>query len=157
GITEPLLGMSEQLDAAGEVVKHINVPLITDGGTGFGEVIHTVRTVQYAERVGIAGLHIEDQWFPKRMGYHRGSKTIVPLEMATAKLGAALEARTDPNFFIIARTDAWGAKNGGFDETLRRAEAYANLGADAILPIVFDFEQARKVRDEIPEIPLVWL
>lgn len=128
-----------------------------DGHTGYGDATHAARTVRECEAAGIAGLHIEDQLFPKRFGYHAGVKQVVPIDEAVFKLRAAMAARTNPNFLVIARTDAWGAEGGGLEEAIRRMEAYAEAGAEAVLPMVFDPEDAITVREAIPEVPMVWL
>lgn len=155
--TEPLLTLTEQLYVAERIARNVNVPVIMDGHTGYGAATHAVRTVRECEAAGIAAIHIEDQLFPKRLGYHSGIKHVVPLDEAVLKLKAAINARTDSNFLVIARTDAWGAENGGLDETIRRLKAFANAGAEALLPMVFDPVQARKVRQAIPNLPMIWL
>jgi len=103
--------------------------VIADCDTGFGGVANVKRTVRMYERAGIAGLHIEDQVFPKRCGHFDG-KSVVPLEEMLYRLQAVLDARTDPDFLVIARTDARAPE--GFERALERARAYLSLGVDAL-------------------------
>ncbi len=156
-ITEPLLTMTEQIAVAERVARSVNVPVWMDGHTGGGDATHAARTVHECEMAGIAGFHIEDQLFPKRLGYHVGKKYIVPIKEAVHKLKAAMAARTDKNFFIVARTDAWGAEGGGLDEAIRRCNAFAEAGAEALLPMVFDPDEAHKIREAVPGLPMAWL
>lgn len=108
------------------------IPIIMDADTGFGGAAeNAARTVEEFERAGLAGLHLEDQEFPKRCG-HLPGKTIVPREEFCARVAAAAEARRDRDFLIIARTDARGVT--GYDDAVARAHAYLAAGADAIFP-----------------------
>ena len=100
-----LLTMSEMADTAGRLASAVDIPVIADADTGYGNELNATRTVREYERRGVAGLHIEDQGFPKKCG-HLDNKVIVPLEEYLAKVRAAVAARTDPDFVIIARTDA---------------------------------------------------
>ena len=108
-----------------------SVPIISDADTGFGGADNAARTVEEFERAGLAGLHLEDQEFPKRCG-HLSGKAIVPCDEFCQKIAAAAAARRDPHFMIIARTDARGVS--GYDEAVSRAHAYLKAGADAIFP-----------------------
>jgi len=142
----PDIGIVTQNELAGQVERiadAVSVPVIADCDTGFGGVANVKRTVRMYERAGAAGLHIEDQVFPKRCGHFEG-KSVVPTEDMLFRLQAALDARTDPDFLIIARTDARAPE--GFDAALERARAYLELGADAIF-----VEQPRSV-DELRRI-----
>lgn len=108
-----------------------SIPIISDADTGFGGPENAARTVADFERAGLSGLHLEDQEFPKRCG-HLSGKTIVPQSEFCEKLAAAAAARRDPDFLIIARTDARGVS--GYDDAVARAHAYLKAGADAIFP-----------------------
>lgn len=125
------------------------VPIISDADTGFGGSENAARTVQDFERAGLAGLHLEDQEFPKRCG-HLSGKSLVPENEFVEKIAAAAAARRDPNFLIIARTDARGVSN--YDDAVARAHAYLKAGADAIFPEALkDKEEfARFARDLTP-------
>jgi 2-methylisocitrate lyase-like PEP mutase family enzyme len=155
-ITEPLMSITEQIDAAAKVAGNVSIPVLVDGHTGGGNLAHLARTVRTFERVGVAGIHIEDQVYPKSLGYHHGVKEIVPLEDAVKAIKVANISRSDPDFLIIARTDAWGAEGGGMDETVRRMEAFAAAGAEALVCNVSDPEDAAIVRRAVPEVPMVW-
>jgi len=126
-----LLGLSEFVQQARYVAGAVSIPAICDADTGFGEVPNVARTVREFEAAGAAGIHIEDQEWPKRCGHLEG-KQVIDAEAMAEKVRAALRARTDPDFMIIARTDARSVK--GLDEAIRRGRLYADSGADAIFP-----------------------
>ncbi|MGE8452958.1 MAG: isocitrate lyase/PEP mutase family protein, partial [Pseudomonadales bacterium] len=100
-----LITMSEMVDNAAAIARSVSVPVIADADTGFGSVLNVQRTVMEYERAGVAAIHIEDQAFPKRCGSLPG-KTLVSLEEAAQQIRAAVDARSDPDFMIIARCDA---------------------------------------------------
>jgi 2-methylisocitrate lyase-like PEP mutase family enzyme len=139
-----LVTMSETIERACQVVSAVKLPVIADADTGYGNAVNLVRTVREFERAGVAAIHIEDQITPKRCGHLDGKEVISITEMAN-KLKAALGARTDDNFCIIARTDARGVH--GFDDAIERARVFAKLGVDAI------FVEAPQSEDELAEIP----
>ena len=124
-----LVSFSEMLDQAGRIAEAVDIPLIADADTGYGNAMNVMRTIRAYERAGVAGCHIEDQEMPKRCG-HFDAKRVIPVSEMLGKLAAALDARIDSDFIIIARTDARGVL--GLDEALDRAEAYAAAGADVI-------------------------
>lgn len=124
-----LLGLAEMADAARRMAGAVNVPVIVDGDTGYGSVPNVIRTVREFERAGAAGMLLEDQVFPKRCGHFTGKQVISVEEMET-KLKAALDARLDPDFVLIARTDARAVE--GLDAAINRAHRYAAIGADMI-------------------------
>jgi 2-methylisocitrate lyase-like PEP mutase family enzyme len=113
------------------IANAVRVPLIADADTGFGNAINAIRTVREYIGAGVAGLHMEDQVSPKRCG-HVAGRLVIPLEEAVGKIRAAVDARDalDPDFVIVARTDARGASGGSLDEAIRRANAYLAAGAD---------------------------
>src|SRR5207253_11198295 len=113
------------------IANAVTVPVISDADTGFGEALAVERTVQLFEQAGLAGLHLEDQELPKRCG-HLSGKTLVSRETMTAKIKAAVAARHDAGFVLIARTDARGVS--GLDDALDRAKIYLDAGADMIFP-----------------------
>jgi 2-methylisocitrate lyase-like PEP mutase family enzyme len=121
----------------------VSVPLIADADTGYGGSLNVYRTVREYERAGVAALHIEDQVFPKRCG-HLDGKQVVPSGEMVTKIQAAVEARTDDDFVIIARTDALAVT--GLDDTLRRCYAYAEAGADVL------FVEAMRTPEEITRL-----
>ena len=122
-------GLAEMADHARNLAAVLDVPLIADADTGYGNALNVRRTVQMYEAAGVAALHIEDQVTPKRCGHLSGHQVIPRGEFA-GKIRAAVEARTDPDFLVIARTDAISAVD--FDEALRRGEAAAKAGADVL-------------------------
>jgi 2-methylisocitrate lyase-like PEP mutase family enzyme len=122
-------GLAEMADHARNLATAVQIPLIADADTGYGNALSVRRTVALYESAGVAALHIEDQVAPKRCGHLAGHQVIPRGEFA-GKIRAAVEARTDPDFLIIARTDAISAV--GLDEALRRGEAAAKAGADVL-------------------------
>jgi methylisocitrate lyase len=143
-----LLSLREVAHLAGYIAAAVRIPTLVDADTGFGGPESVARTVRAFERAGVAGLHLEDQVFPKRCG-HLAGKQIVPVEDMTAKIAAAVRTRRDKDFLIVARTDARAGE--GFDAAVRRAQSYLKAGADAIFPEALEStrefrEFARRVR-----------
>jgi methylisocitrate lyase len=126
-----LLTMTEFVDQARSITSATRLPLVCDADTGFGEAVNVERTMRCLERAGVAGLHLEDQLLPKRCG-HLSGKHLAEPEVMAAKVRAAVAARQDRDFVVIARTDARGVT--GFDDAVRRARLYLQAGADAIFP-----------------------
>lgn len=155
-VGKPDLGfatLTEMLANASAIASTLTVPLIADADTGYGGAWNVYRTVQEYEKAGVAALHIEDQAFPKRCG-HLDGKEVVPISEMAVKLRAACDARTDPDFVIIARTDALAVT--GLDDTLRRCTAYAEAGADVLFVEAFRTpEDIARVRREV-DVPLLY-
>jgi methylisocitrate lyase len=126
-----ILTQTEFADAARALTRASHLPLLCDADTGFGEALNVERTVHLLEEAGAAGLHLEDQQFPKRCG-HLSGKALVPAEEMASKIRAAAAARRDPDFVVVARTDARGVTD--FKDAVRRALLYLEAGADAIFP-----------------------
>ena len=139
-----LLTLTEMAENAGVLARSVNVPVISDADTGYGNELNMIRTVREFESRGVAGIHIEDQVMPKRCG-HLDNKEIEPLEKYVSKIRAAVEARIDPHFFIIARTDSRASM--GFDEAIRRGNAALHAGADMV------FVEAPQSIEEVRAIP----
>jgi methylisocitrate lyase len=147
-----LLSMTEIVMFAGYVADAVTIPAIVDADTGFGGAENVARTVRELEAAGLVGCHIEDQEFPKRCG-HLAGKSLVDLEEMVGKIKAAIGARHDPNFMVIARTDARAVE--GFDRTVERAGDYIAAGADAIFPEALQsLEEFRDFAKEI-DAPLL--
>src|SRR5438309_12043847 len=144
-----LLTVTEVTQLASYIANAVKIPAIVDADTGFGGAENVARTIQELEKSGLAGCHIEDQEFPKRCG-HLAGKTIVDLELMTARIKAAVGARRDKDFLIIARTDARAVE--GFDRAVERAGEYLAAGADAIFPEAL--QNAEEFRDFAKEIDL---
>lgn len=148
-----LVTMSEVIERAAQVVAAVKIPVIADADTGYGNAINLVRTVREYERVGVAAIHIEDQFTPKRCGHLEGKEVISLAEMEK-KLAAALAARTDPDFCMIARTDARGVH--GFEDAINRGRAFAKLGVDAVfVEAPQSEEELEKIPRAIPNVPLL--
>ena len=124
-----LLTMTEMVSNAKYIADAINVPVICDADTGYGNPLNVHRTVREYESAGVAAIHLEDQVFPKKCGFFAG-KQVVPVDEHVQKLHAALDARTDPDFVIIARCDAYAVN--GWEDTVERCLAYADAGADLV-------------------------
>jgi 2-methylisocitrate lyase-like PEP mutase family enzyme len=139
-----LLTMTEMAGRAGTIARSVGIPLIADADTGYGNELNVTRTIREYERGGVAGLHIEDQVSPKRCG-HLDGKEVVSREDFLSKVRAAVAARSDGNFFIIARTDARAV--AGFDEAVQRANAALAAGADMA------FVEATENLEEMAAVP----
>jgi methylisocitrate lyase len=126
-----LLSMTEVVTLAGYVASAVTIPAIVDADTGFGGAENVARTIRELEKAGLAGCHIEDQEFPKRCG-HLAGKSVVDVDEMTGRIKAAVSARRDQDFMIIARTDARAVED--FDRAVERARDYLKAGADAIFP-----------------------
>ncbi len=137
-----LITMDEMVRTVKYIVDAVDIPVIVDIDTGYGEALNVMRAVREFEAVGAAGVQIEDQVLPKKCGHLSGKALIPPDEMAK-KIKAAVEARRNPDFVIIARTDAVGVT--GFEDAVERAQLYLEVGADVIFP------EALRSEDEFRE------
>ncbi len=149
-----LMTLPEMVDNAHRIAQAVDLPVIADADTGYGNPINVIRTVQEYEAAGVAAIHIEDQVMPKKCGHMEGKQLIAAGEMA-AKVAAAVSARRSPDFSIIARTDARAVE--GLDGAIERARAYRRAGADLL------FVEAPQSTDEIetiaaafPDVPLLF-
>jgi 2,3-dimethylmalate lyase len=138
-----LLSGTEMADNARRIVSAVDVPVIADADTGYGNAVNVLRTVQLFEQAGVAGLQLEDQVAPKKCGHMSGKAVIETAEMV-GKLAAAVAARRDPDLVLIARTDAVAVS--GVDDAIARGRAYAEAGADVI------FVEAPTSEDDIARI-----
>jgi 2-methylisocitrate lyase-like PEP mutase family enzyme len=141
------LGMREMVDRTARLVEAVRIPVMADGDTGFGNAVNAYHAVRAFERVGAAGVNIEDQVAPKRCG-HLDGRRILPLDEAVAKIRACAEARVDPDFVINARTDALAID--GIEEAIRRGNAY--LGAGATMVFVDGLDSVAAARRLVQEI-----
>ncbi|MEL0019420.1 MAG: isocitrate lyase/PEP mutase family protein [Rickettsiales bacterium] len=139
-----LLTMTEMVENAGRVADAVDLPVISDADNGYGNELNVYRTIQSFEKAGVAGVHIEDQVFPKRCG-HLDDKELVSLDDYLAKIRAAADARRNKDFVIIARTDS--RAQHGFEEALRRCNAALEAGADMA------FLEAPQTLDEVRAVP----
>ena len=124
-----LLTMTEMVANAKYIANAVDIPVICDADTGYGNPLNVQRTVREYEAAGVAGVHFEDQLFPKKCGFFEG-KQVIPVEEHVQKIRAALDARTDPDFVIIARCDAYAVT--GWEDTVQRCRAYIDAGADMV-------------------------
>ena len=155
-ITEPLLSLTDQVEVAQKVARAVDLPVIADAGTGYGDPLHVMRCVREFETAGIAGIHIEDQVYPKRASYHKGLEHIAPLDEFQERIAYALQARHDHDFLIIGRTDAFSAVEGSPDELVRRGHALREMGVDAVMPRgVRKREDLDFFRKQVPDVPLL--
>ena len=159
GISVSLLGvpdvglatMTEMHNVARYVANAVQIPVIADSDTGYGNAINVIRTVREYIQTGVAAIHIEDQITPKRCG-HLAGKVLIPVDEAVGKFMAADAVRReeDPDFVIIARTDARGAVGGGLEEAIFRANAYIKAGADiAFVEAPISVDEVRKIAMEV--------
>jgi len=139
-----LVTMSEMAENAGRIAAAVSVPVIADADTGYGNELNVTRTVREYEKRGVAGLHIEDQGFPKKCG-HLDDKTLIPLDEYLAKIRAAAAARSNPDFLLIARTDSRAVI--GFEEAVTRVNAALKAGADMA------FLEAPQSPEEVAAVP----
>ena len=145
--SEPLLTLTELAWTTRYVTSAVKIPVVVDAGAGYGEPLHVMRCVRELEKAGAAAIHIEDQIYPKRVHYHRGVEHVIPREDMVAKIKAALAARSDPNFFIMARTDSM--RTDGFAEGVERANLYLEAGAEMVMIFPNTHEEARQAPKEI--------
>jgi 2-methylisocitrate lyase-like PEP mutase family enzyme len=139
-----LVSVTELADHVAAIRDAVNIPILADGDTGFGNAINARRTVQLLERAGANAIMLEDQTYPKRCGHFEG-KDIISTQEMVSKLKAAVDARKDPDLMILARTDARAVE--GFEAALDRARAYQDAGAD------FLFIEAPLTKEELLAIP----
>jgi len=155
-LTEPMVTMTEQVKLAGDIAQSIAIPLVVDGGAGFGEPLHTMRLVRECIRAGIAGAHIEDQLYPKRAHYHKYVVHGIPVEEYIDKIRFACKQRdeSDPDFVVIARTDTCRAL--GLEEASMRINRAADAGAD--MGLLFPRNPAEAERaPQVCRLPLVYV
>ena len=150
-----LLTMSEMVERAAALAAVIgDHPLIADADTGYGNPINVRRTIREYERAGVAGLHIEDQVWPKKCGHMEG-KQVIPMEEMVQKVRSAVAARQDPDFVIIARTDASAVY--GLEDAIRRGQAYREAGADVLfIEAPRSLEELQTIASAFPGVPLLF-
>jgi methylisocitrate lyase len=153
-VPEPLLSLEEVAMATRRMTAVITIPVMVDAGAGYGDAVHVIRTVQLLEQAGAAAVHIEDQVFPKRVHYHKGQEHVISAEEMCEKIRYATNSRRDRAFVIAARTDAM--RTDGFAEGVRRANLYAEAGADMIMIFPNSVEETRQAPREI-RTPLIYV
>lgn len=153
-IPEPLLSMEEVMIATRRITSAVAIPLMVDGGAGFGNPANVIRLIRELERSGAASVHIEDQVYPKRVHYHKGIEHVIPAEEMCDKIEYAVRARKDPDFVIAARTDAM--RTHDYAEGIRRANLYVEAGADMVMVFPNTVEEAMKAPREV-RAPLIYV
>lgn len=153
-VPEPLISLEELLIATRRITAAVDIPLMVDGGAGFGDPTYVIRTVTELERAGAASVHIEDQVYPKRVHYHKGIEHVVSAEEMCEKIRYAAKARRDPDFVIAARTDAM--RTHDYSEGIRRANLYAEAGADMVMIFPNTKEEALRAPREV-KAPLIYV
>jgi len=149
-----LLTMSEMVDNAARIVDACGIPLVSDADTGYGNAMNVRRTIREYERAGVAGVHLEDQAWPKRCG-HLAGKRVIPVEEMEAKLKAAVDSRRDDDFLVIARTDAIAVE--GFEAALDRSERYRAVGADVLfIEAPTSIAQLETIAHRFKGVPLLY-
>ena len=148
-----LTTLSEVATTGNQIARVTSLPVLIDADTGFGEAMSAARTIQLLEDAGVSGCHIEDQVMPKRCG-HLDNKSVVSTADMVQRIRAAVAGRRDPNFVIVARTDARASE--GLDAAIDRMKAYIDAGADAIFPEALKTEnEFEAVREALPDTPLL--
>ena len=149
-----MLTMTEMVTNAKYIANAVDIPVICDADTGYGNALTTQRTVREYEAAGVAGIHIEDQVFPKKCGFFEG-KQVVPMEEHVQKIRAALDARRDPDFVIIARCDAYAVT--GWEDTVRRCKSYREAGADLVfVDGIKSVEDLEIYARDLPDMPRMY-
>ncbi|MDJ0797443.1 MAG: oxaloacetate decarboxylase [Calothrix sp. MO_167.B12] len=148
-----LLTATEMLYSVGRIAQSVSIPLIADCDTGYGNALNVIRTVKDAVQMGIAGIILEDQEWPKKCGHFEG-KQVIPMTEHMGKIRAAVDARGDSGLVIIARTDA--RANLGLDEAIRRGRAYIEAGADVLfVEAPQSVAELEAIAKAFPDVPLV--
>ena len=149
-----LLTMTEMVANAKFIANAVQIPVVCDADTSYGNPLNVQRTVREYEAAGVAGIHIEDQLFPKKCGFFEG-KQVIPLEEHVQKIRAALDARTDPDFVVIARCDAYAVT--GWEDTVRRCRAYVDAGADLVfVDGIKTVEDLRSYAQDLGDLPRMY-
>ena len=148
-----LATMTEMVANAADIAAAVDLPVIADADTGYGGILNIQRTIRQYQRAGVAAVHIEDQEFPKRCG-HLDNKRVIPTGEMVGKIQAAVDARTDDDFVLIVRTDALAVT--GWDDTMRRCEAYTKAGADVLFVEALRSPEEAERASATLELPLLY-
>ncbi|MCZ6706487.1 MAG: isocitrate lyase/PEP mutase family protein [Chloroflexi bacterium] len=146
-VSEALLTLTELATVTHQITQRSSIPLIVDGGVGFGDPVHVSRAIRELEAAGAAAVELEDQIAPKRAHHHKGVEHLIPAQAMVEKIEAAVDARTDPDFLVIARTGA--VRNESYDAAVERGRAYRDAGADLIMLFPAEPEQWTRAPHDI--------
>jgi methylisocitrate lyase len=155
GSSEPLLSLSDVAQITSRIAMTSGLPAIVDAGAGWGDPMHARHTLRTLEAAGAAGLHIEDQLYPKRAHYHAGLEHVITTDEMLFKIDACISARENDDFVVIARTDS--IATDGYDEGIRRARRYAEAGADLVMLFPSTIAEVRAAPHDLAGIPLVYV
>ncbi len=155
GKGQPFVDRREVVEAVGRITGAVDIPLIVDAATGFGDPAHAFVAVREIESAGAAAVHIDDQIFPKRAHYHRGVTQLADPDEVAARLDQAVQARRSSDCMIIARSDVLRVDKP-LEQHLPRLRKYADIGIDGLLVLGSTIEDARLLRREFPRLTLLW-
>jgi 2-methylisocitrate lyase-like PEP mutase family enzyme len=155
GSSEPLLSLSDVAQITSRIAMTSGLPAIVDAGAGWGDPMHARHTLRSLEAAGAAGLHIEDQLYPKRAHYHAGLEHVITIDEMLFKIDACVGARANDDFVVIARTDSMATD--GYDEGIRRARRYMEAGADLIMLFPNTLDEVMAAPRDLPGVPLVYV
>ena len=153
-VPEPLLTLDEVTTATRRITAAVQIPIMVDGGAGYGDATHLIRAVREIESAGAAAVHIEDQVYPKRIHYHKGIEHVISAKDMCEKIRYATRARRNPEFVIAARTDAM--RTHSFAEGILRANLYVEAGADMVMIFPNTIEEALRAPKEV-DAPLIYV
>ena len=149
-----LLTLTEMVENARYIAGAVDLPVIADADTGYGNPVNVWRTVREHEQAGVAGIHLEDQVFPKKCGFFQG-KQVIPLEENVQKIKAALDARRDKDLVVIARCDALAVN--GWEDAIRRCHAYHEAGADVVfVDGIRTVDDLKKYAEDLKDLPRLY-
>ncbi|WP_158548800.1 isocitrate lyase/PEP mutase family protein [Parvularcula marina] len=156
GKAQPFVSAVETADTISRIVRATGCAVLADVGAGFGEGAHLDQAIREIEAAGAGGIHIDDQPYPKPVGYHRGEGRLETLDIVRSRFEVACKARRDSDTLLIARTDALRV-TGDIDEVVTRGRALQSAGAEALIVLDLDPAQAGRVREALPDLPLIWI
>lgn len=153
---QPFVTATDTVEATASIARTAGAALIADAGAGFGGPSHVARAVREIEAAGASALHIDDQPYPKSPNYHRGRGALASVETSAARIKAAKAALRNSDTLLIARTDALRVTKS-FDDVVARARAFRAAGAEALLVLDLGPADAARVREAVPDLPLIWI
>lgn len=156
GKAQPFVSAAETADTVSRIVRATGCAVLADAGAGFGEGAHLDHAIREIEAAGVGGIHIDDQPYPKPVGYHRGEGRVEEMDIVRKRFEVAGKSLRDSDTLLIARSDALRV-TGDIDEVITRGRAFQSAGAEALIVLDLGPSQAGKVRDALPDLPLIWI